>query len=452
MLGPAALSLIPAAIIPAALTAAAIQSRREGDTRAAGRLFGLAPLLAAPWFIAGLVSAPWAIWFAIVPLGGSVLLLIALLLPLGNPAVAADPVSEIRLDERDTMFSRHELVPGSDREARHYARRPEHRAQDESWRRRPGLLAPGSGCYDPLQFGAASASVTALEALRPLVDGKPAPERIDLDPHEATTFLKGWSLRLGALDARITRLQPHHLYGVSGRAERYDQPVTLDHPWALAITTPMAKDALDHAPAGPVIMESTQQYLAAGAVAVQLALLIRELGWRARAHIDGNYLLCCPLVARDAGLGEIGRMGLLMTPTHGPRVRLAVVTCDLPLEADARRCDPTVHDFCRLCRKCADVCPSDAIPHGEPGPVDGVHRWRIDQARCYEFWCRVGTDCGRCMQSCPYSHPETWLHRPVRWLIRRSHLARRLSLFADDFLYGRRPPAKVPSGWWIGRG
>ncbi|MEZ4388953.1 MAG: hypothetical protein R3D98_15515 [Candidatus Krumholzibacteriia bacterium] len=35
--------------------------------------------------------------------------------------------------------------------------------------------------------------------------------------------------------------------------------------------------------------------------------------------------------ALEPGLGEIGRMGLPMAPRQGPRVRLAVLTCDLPL-------------------------------------------------------------------------------------------------------------------------
>ena len=51
---------------------------------------------------------------------------------------------------------------------------------------------------------------------------------------------------------------------------------------------------------------------------VQLAAAIRDLGYPARAHIDGNYRVIAPLVARDAGLGEIGRMGLLMTPRWVP--------------------------------------------------------------------------------------------------------------------------------------
>jgi ferredoxin len=444
------MSLAIGLILLAGLALAAGQSRREGDTAAAGRLLGAMPWLVAPWLLAGLVTAPWAAWLAAGLLALVVVLGAAVLLPAGNPRAAADPVPAVRLDERDTMFSRAELDPGSERFLSHYERRPEHRAPDDHWRTRPGLLAAGSHQYHPLQFEAAEASFTTVAALHPLVEGEPAPETLDLDPAAATAFLKGWGRKLGALEVGITRLAPHHLYSVSGRGDRYDRPVALDHSWAIALTVEMDKQALDHAPAGPVVMESAQQYLASGTIAVQLALLIRRLGWRARAHIDGNYLLCCPLVARDAGLGEIGRMGLLMTPRLGPRVRVAVVTCDLPLIADPRRPDPTVQDFCLVCEKCAEVCPGQAIPRGEPPTVDGIRRWRIDQAACFGVWCETGTDCGRCVAVCPYSHPDTWLHRPVRWAIRRSRAARWLALRADHLLYGRRPASRTPADWWIG--
>ena len=100
-------------------------------------------------------------------------------------------------------------------------------------------------------------------------------------------------------------------------------------------------------------------------------LAIRRLGWAAEAHIDAHYEVVCTLVARDAGLGEIGRMGLLMTPRLGPRVRLAVVTTDLPLVADVPTSDPTVLDFCDVCRKCADICPAHAVPAGAPAGTPG---------------------------------------------------------------------------------
>jgi reductive dehalogenase len=195
------------------------------------------------------------------------------------------------------------------------------------------------------------------------------------------------------------------------------------------------------------VMESYQQYLATGAIAIQIANLIRNLGYSARAHMDGNYRVVCPLVARDAGLGEIGRMGLLMTPELGPRVRLAVVTTEMPLVTDERRFDYTMIDFCTRCKKCAEICPAQAIPSGDREPIDGVRRWQIDQEACFTLWCKIGTDCGRCVSVCPYSHPDNLLHNLVRVGVRNSSLFRRLAIRLDDVFYGKRPPSADPPEW-----
>jgi reductive dehalogenase len=202
------------------------------------------------------------------------------------------------------------------------------------------------------------------------------------------------------------------------------------------------------APAAAEAMEVSKQYLMAASVALQLAVFIRSLGYPARAHIDGNYRVICPLVARDAGLGEIGRMGLLMTPREGPRVRISVVTTDLPLVPDSARPDPTLIDFCRRCLKCAENCPSRSIPFGDRQSIGGARRWQIDSESCFHYWNVVGTDCGRCIAVCPYSHPHNLAHGIVRWAIRRSRGARWLALKMDDAFYGRRPSV-LPGPRWL---
>ena len=140
-------------------------------------------------------------------------------------------------------------------------------------------------------------------------------------------------------------------------------------------------------------------------------------------------------------------MGLLMTPELGPRVRLGVVTTDLPLIPDQRADDTSVIDFCRICKKCAENCPSRSIPFDDRQEIDGGLRWRIHPDSCFRYWNLMGTDCGVCMAVCPYSHPNNLPHNLVRWSLRQSGLARRAMLRMDDLFYGRKPPPRRLPAW-----
>ena len=422
-------------------------SWREGEPRAAGRLLLLTLLLPVPYLAVVLLPGSAGATTGIVILTLTLAAAAIVLIPISAKHRAERDTPTTRFDERDVMFSRVRLVPGSKRFTEYYEANPENFEPDEKFRAEAGLLRKGSTLYEPLSFAAADASFRTVEELRSLVDGKLAAEQEPVDPATMTRFLKGWALKLGAVSVGITELRDYHKYTVVGRGEQYGQPVELDHVRAIAITVEMAKEMIDRAPRGPTVMESAQQYLESGAIAVQIALFIRSLGYPARAHIDGNYRVICPLVARDAGLGEIGRMGLLMTPMLGPRVRIAVVTTDLPLVEDQRVPEDSVIDFCSICLKCADACPSSAISSGDRSEIDGALRWRIDSEACFTHWCKIGTDCARCVSVCPYSHPDNPMHAAVRFAIRRSSIARRLALIADDYVYGRLPPPVDSDGW-----
>jgi reductive dehalogenase len=209
----------------------------------------------------------------------------------------------------------------------------------------------------------------------------------------------------------------------------------------------MAHSFIQRAPQGPVIMESAQQYLNAGQIAVQLAQFIRNLGYEARAHIDANYQVICPVVAQDAGLGTIGRMGLLMTPKLGPRVRIGVVTTNLELEVISKTYDSSMLQFCALCKKCAENCPSQAIPFQTEKTENGWKPWKISHEKCFTYWTKSGTDCGRCISVCPFAHPNNLMHNLVRWLIHRNQFNRWLIFHLDDIFYGKKPAVKKLMSW-----
>jgi reductive dehalogenase len=440
------LLLVCGGALAAALAWAAISSVREDEPRAARVAAGLAPVLAAPYVAVALTDFSGrdaAGWLLLAAAATAVLLW---RLPVRGPRhVHAEPRG--RIDERTIMFARMVLEPGTPRFEDYYREFPEHRAVDDRWRAKAGLLGPEAIHAHRWLFAAAGASCDAIRPLHDLVDGEPRGERPDDEPAALTRFLRAWAEKLGALSTGVTATRPEHWYSLTGRRDPYGAPAELPHPRALAFAVEMDKGMIDRAPGAPVIVESSWQYLRAAVIAVQAALFLRAQGYAARAHIDANYRVVAPLVARDAGLGEIGRMGLLMTPEVGPRVRLGVVTTDAPLVPSAPTRDETVLDFCAVCEKCAEACPSAAIPRGPRRNVDGVPRWRIDQESCFGYWCSIGTDCARCLRVCPYSHPDDALHRLVRAGVRRSAPFRRAALKLDDLFYGRRPPTRNLEDW-----
>jgi ferredoxin len=137
-------------------------------------------------------------------------------------------------------------------------------------------------------------------------------------------------------------------------------------------------------------------------------------------------------------------MGCLITKEYGPRVRLASVTTDLPLEVD-HPIDLNVEHYCQLCRKCAINCPSAAIPFGGKIEVRRVLKWKIDEEKCYRFWRSnpmKWQDCARCVSVCPWNKPNISFHRMVAKLVARYKWTHTLINLLDDLLYGKKPKRK----------
>jgi len=354
-------------------------------------------------------------------------------------------ITPARVDERTIMFSRAELEPGTDNYVQYYLDHPDHLEKDLKFRSLPGLLKPGTLFYNPLIFHAANSTFRTVSSLHNQVDGPVSQEKVDVEISKISIFITNWCKSLGAYSIGIVPLEPHHFYSIGGRRHNYDQPIENNHKYAMVFTVEMDYRRVRMAPHSPITMESSEQYLRTGSIAVTIASFIRSLGYSARAHIDGNYQVRCSQIARDAGLGEIGRLGLLITPGLGPRVRIAVITTDIPLVCSSVKPDHTIDDFCSQCKKCAYNCPVNAISLTKKQSLDGD--WRINQEACYTYWCKSGSDCGRCLSVCPYSHQSNFFHNTIRFLLRRSKILRRLAIPMDNIIYGRMPGIKKMDEW-----
>jgi ferredoxin len=342
-----------------------------------------------------------------------------------------------RVDERDIMFAREEYLPGTEHYGQYYAMRPENKTVDDRLRELPELLEPGGRFYDPVRSMAVADVFRVIEGMLSDVDGDVSRERVETDPDATSREIKNMTLGLGANEVGIARLDPMFVYSHVGRGpEPWGQPINNNHRFVIAFSLEMDYWKVEEAPDIGITEETAGQYLNGALISIALARHIRGLGYPARAHIAGsNYQIMLPPVAHAAGLGELGRIGYLMSPRYGARIRLGAVTTDIPLISDHPR-GFGVQDFCAKCCKCAVNCPSGAIPLGDPVEVRGVWKWPLNMEKCLRYWRLIGTDCGLCMKVCPYSHPPTFLHNLVRAGIRRSAVARTLSVWGDDLLYG----------------
>ncbi len=299
-------------------------------------------------------------------------------------------------DERDTMFARMNYKPGTAQYQDYYSRHPEKREADDELRSRNELFSKETPTYDAILSPAADANFDLLEDMRRLCEGLPSTEESVIDPSEASKAIKNIAIHYGALDASIVKLGLNDFYCNRGRLpESYGDKVDTGLNNALVFVVKMDKDCVNAAPSIAESVETSRAYVEAAVIALQISYMMRKMGYNARCHIDGNYLLPLIPAAVKAGLGGIGRHGLLISRANGAFVRIGAVTTDMPLEFDERD-SLDITRFCRICRRCIKTCPAQTISDSQVS-----EDWHINQEQCYGRWRHFGTDCGICISTCP---------------------------------------------------
>jgi len=428
----------------------AIISICEKENRAAFVSFILTIVAGCVW--AGVVMfsgelLPYFIWGA-AAIGA--VSFIAVMLPVGKSRPLSAGGRQERVDERDVIFSRANMKP--EHHDKYYERCPELKALDDELRSLPELGAPGGRYYDRANAEIMNSMFAWIEDIGHLTEGEVSGDKVEISPGDAALRLKGFAKALGAELVGVTRLNQAYVYSHVGRGlGEFGSQIKLEHEYAIAFAVEMRREYVKQAPTIATILETCKGYVECATIGELLARYIRSLGYPATAHIDANYRVMCVPIAADAGLGELSRMGYLITDKLGPRVRLGVVTTDMEMKTD-EPINLGVQDFCVKCKKCAYNCPSGAIPlEDDLKDVKGAKKWELDREACYKFWLQSGTDCGICMSVCTFSKPANPMHNFIRFLIKRNSLARRIAVIGDDLLYGKRPrSAKMPD--WMKAG
>jgi len=423
----------------------AVVCQIEKEKRASIRSYFLACFLAAMnvfFFFLPLSFRKWS--FASV-FGLCAVIFLTVALP-SRPRRPLEIVGAInKIDERDIIFARFDMEKNDPHYSEYYDRHPEKKSKDDEIRKLPDILSPHFIKKRPVHFNLAEAEFDFLEQQLQHVDGEIHSVQVKYSPEENTVNIKNMIRYLGADLCGVCELDQSFIYSHVGRGpEPYGSAIRLNHRYAVVFALEMDQKMIAAAPQSPVIVETAKKYVEAAKISIIAARQIRKMGYPARAHIAGsNYQAMLPPLAWKAGLGELGRFGMLLTWKFGARIRLGMVTTELPLVTD----HPLVlgiQDFCEVCKKCADNCPSKAIPQGGKTEENGVMKWVLNRENCYRYWRNVGTDCAVCISVCPFSKPDFGPHKFIRHFTTWSKKAQSLTLWGDDYFYGRKPKRKPP--------
>lgn len=274
----------------------------------------------------------------------------------------------------------------------------------------------------------------------------------NVPPQEMSADVKRAGRFLGADLVGVCEYDERWVYTHNySRRDQRDKPMDLaaDLPYVVVIANEMDHETIKTVPSALSGAATGQGYSKDIIAVLSLTQYIRNLGYRAVASLNDT-ALSIPL-AIQAGLGEYGRHGLLITKEFGPRVRIAKIFTDLPLQPDTPQ-GFGVTEFCGVCRRCSAGCPPKAIPDGDPSEevynisnIRGVRKWTVNAEKCFKFWTNQGTDCSICIRVCPYNKDFSRPYaRAWRWLAGTRF--RKVALWLDERLkHGAR---KSPSWWW----
>ena len=345
----------------------------------------------------------------------------------GTPSYIVGPVS--RFDQKNEVFKRARWDPSlKDESERFYGivyprGKQGYQLKDLALRDAAWYIedAFGHGCRIHNQ------GLLSWEALTKEKTCIPSDLRLDTTDNQAMSQdVKRVAMLLGASSVGITELNRLWIYSHTYDAlthEHKEFELPDEYGYAIVLAFQMDYNLVCTSPTWLAQATEGVEYSRMPFTASMLAQFIRNLGYKAIPSANDT-AISIPL-AIDAGLGELGRNGLLITKKFGPRVRIAKVFTDLPLEPD----DPIdfgVMRFCNICKKCADNCPSQAILSGvrstKPHNISNAEnqlKWPVNAERCFSFWSKNEGSCMNCIKSCPFNKPQGRIHDLVRWLIKR---------------------------------
>jgi reductive dehalogenase len=290
--------------------------------------------------------------------------------------------------------------------------------------------------------------------------GQPNPVRQQVsDPAAMSRHLKRAAKHMGADVVGVGKSHPYFFYGgrvddgmpaADGSGPQNAEDLARRYPYCIVATVAWDYD----------LMQAHRHHIGDAAYDFTLErtnlLLnniegyIKELGYNAvRGAMNPQ------AAALAAGVGELGRNGLIITEKFGARIHLTdCLVTDLPLVPD-KPLDIGVEDFCKVCRKCAITCPTNSISFEGKQTYNGVEKYKIKWETCYKlrpFVVQHWGQCLTCATVCPFTKPNSWWRTAAIKTLQRTPVPARPMVVkalkaVDDRFWGTIPNKRVR---WLG--
>lgn len=129
----------------------------------------------------------------------------------------------------------------------------------------------------------------------------------------------------------------------------------------------------------------------------ELTEFLHRRGFEAQMHGPGGPVVSIHY-AVEAGLGQLGLNGQLLTPRAGSRCRITLITTNAPV-VYGKPVDFGIPKICDECQLCVKRCPPGAIPN-KRAYHRGVLKTKIKPERCLPVLAHAH-GCAVCMKVCP---------------------------------------------------
>lgn len=169
---------------------------------------------------------------------------------------------------------------------------------------------------------------------------------------------------------------------------------------AIVLGMEMDFSHIQDAPGPKAGLEAQRVYAQLGIATNKIADFIRSRGYGAIAcHPYGGPALY-PAMAVRAGLGQMGRHGMLISKKFGPRQRLSMITTNAGPLPETKKEDLGISEFCEKCGLCIKKCPVGAI-YQKPVKKQSSTVSCVDHEKCGTFFYDHD-GCSVCIKSCPF--------------------------------------------------